>query len=93
VNVADMLMLAITLGIAALFSYSSFAPDWLSRRWTPARLIREARGENAVRWFFAVAALGAIVLAVAQWMRTGERLPQGSRASHVTTLGLVIDEA
>lgn len=71
-TLADMLMLTITSGIAVLFIYSAWSPDWLSNRWTPARLIRESRGVMAVRFFFIVAALGIIALAIVQWMRTGE---------------------
>jgi hypothetical protein len=67
-----MLMLAISLGLASIFTYSAWSPDWLSTRWTPARLIRESRGILAVRWFFAAAAIGALALALVQWKRAGE---------------------
>jgi hypothetical protein len=69
-------MLTISVGIAALFAYSTWNPEWLSSRWTPARLIRQSRGRTAVRWFFAAAALGALALAIVQWKRGGE-YPRG----------------
>lgn len=75
-TLTDLLMLTISVGLAALFGYSTWNPEWLSRRWTPARLIRESRGLTAVRWFFAAAALGALVLAIIQWKRGGE-YPRG----------------
>ncbi len=88
----DLLMLAITVGIAMLFVYSTWSPDWLAKRWTPARLIRESRGEMAVRWFFAAAALGAIALAIVQWMRAGEYPNVRSKSNASRMLGCSNDE-
>ena len=89
---ADWLMLSITLGIAALFIYSMWSPDWLASRWTPARLVRDSNGVMAVRLFFAVAALGAIALAVVQWMRAGESPTLRPQNTSSRMLGISDDE-
>lgn len=68
-NLADTFMLGITLGIAGLFIYSTFSPRWLSAHWTPARLLLDSRGQKAVRVFFCLVAVSALVLAWVQWSR------------------------
>ena len=91
-SLVDAFMMTLNLGISALFAYSAWSPDWLTKRWTPARIIYDSRGDLAVRCFFVLAALGLLGLAAIQWLRAGETSGVRSESNVSRMLGIGNDE-